>query len=107
MSQAEAGVVHTELGRALYPGPFLASCLAAGVLLAAGDRAAQERWLPLLAAGSVTGTVAVAGEAGQWSPGSQSVRAERAPSGLRPFSHPADVIPGHQSRIVAGAHLRP
>ena len=39
MSQAEASVVHTELGRALYPGPFLASSLAAGVLLA-GDRAA-------------------------------------------------------------------
>ena len=37
MSQAEASVVHTELGRALYPGPFLSSALADGVLLA-GDR---------------------------------------------------------------------
>ena len=58
MSQAEASVVHTELGRALYPGPFLSSGLAAGVLLAADDRTATERWLPLLADGSVTGTVA-------------------------------------------------
>ena len=41
MSQAEASVVHTELGRALYPGPFLSSGLAAGVLLA-GDRAARS-----------------------------------------------------------------
>ena len=65
LSQADAGVVHTELGHALYPGPFLPSALAAGVLLAAtGDAAAHgpmnadgaaaaKRWLPLLADGSV------------------------------------------------------
>ena len=42
LSQADAGVVHAELGHALYPGPFLPSGLAAGVLLAAtGDAAAQ------------------------------------------------------------------
>src|SRR5580692_12903991 len=73
MSQAEASVVHTELGRALYPGPFLPTCLAAGALVAAGDRAASEYWLPRLADGSVTGTVAAAGEDGQWAPGSDSV----------------------------------
>jgi alkylation response protein AidB-like acyl-CoA dehydrogenase len=78
MSQAEAGVVHTELGRVLYPGPFLPSCLAAGALLAAGDRPAAEYWLPRLADGSVTGTVAAAGEDGQWSPGSDSVEAGRS-----------------------------
>src|SRR6202041_1503882 len=72
LSQAEASVVHTELGHALYPGPFLPSALAAGVLLAAtGDAAATgpmtadgaaaaARWLPLLAGGSVTGTIAAA-----------------------------------------------
>ena len=47
-------MVHIELGRALYPGPFLPSGVAAGVLLEAGDRAVAERWLPLLADGSVT-----------------------------------------------------
>jgi alkylation response protein AidB-like acyl-CoA dehydrogenase len=77
MSQAEASVVHAELGRALYPGPFLPSRLAAGALLAAGDRAAAEYWLPRLASGSVTGTVAAAGEDGRWSPGSDSVEAGR------------------------------
>ena len=64
LSQAEACVVHTELGRALYPGPYLAGYLAAGVLAATvpatGDRAIAERWLPRLADGSVTGTIAVA-----------------------------------------------
>ena len=101
MSQAEASVVHTELGRALYPGPFLSSGLAAGVLLAVGDRAAQERWLPLLADGSATGTLAAADEAGHWSQGPDSVRAERAPGGWRLYGHPRYVIAGHVADIVA------
>ena len=49
LSQAEACVVHTELGRALYPGPYLAGYLAAGVLAATvpatGDCAiASKAW---------------------------------------------------------------
>ena len=72
-SQAEASVVHTELGRVLYPGPYLSTTLAGGMLLAADDRAAQERWLPLLADGSVIATVAAAGEDGRWEFGPDSV----------------------------------
>ena len=79
MSLAEASVVHTELGRALYPGPFLASSLAADMLLAAGDRAAQEHWLPLLADGSVTGTLAAADRPAT----GRRDRTASAPSGLR------------------------
>ena len=100
MSPAEASVVHTELGRALYPGPFLATSLAAGALLAVGDRAAQERWLPLLADGSVIGTLAAAGEAGYWSPGPDSVRAERAPGGWRLYGHRWYVIAAHVADIA-------
>ncbi len=105
MSQAEAGVVHTELGRALYPGPFLSSALTAGVLLA-GDRAAAEYWLPLLADGSATGTLAAADEAGHWSPGPDSVRAERVKragevgGGWRLYGHRWYVIAGHVADIV-------
>jgi alkylation response protein AidB-like acyl-CoA dehydrogenase len=44
LSQAEACVVHTELGRALYPGPYLAGYLAAGVLAATvGYRRPRDR----------------------------------------------------------------
>ena len=43
LGPAEACVVHTELGRVLYPGPLLASRLAAEALLAAGDHAAGDR----------------------------------------------------------------
>jgi alkylation response protein AidB-like acyl-CoA dehydrogenase len=100
MSQAEASVVHTELGRALYPGPFLSSSLAAGVLLASGDRAAAGGWLPRLADGSVTATVAAADEAGHWSPGPDSVRAERAPGGWRLYGHRWYVVAAHVADIV-------
>jgi alkylation response protein AidB-like acyl-CoA dehydrogenase len=100
MSQAEAGLVHTELGRALYPGPFLASCLAAGALLAAGDQTAARYWLPRLADGSVTGTVAAAGEDGRWSPGSDSVEAGRSAQGWYLRGTRWYVIAGHVAGIV-------
>jgi alkylation response protein AidB-like acyl-CoA dehydrogenase len=99
-SQAEASVVHTELGRALYPGPVLSSSLAASVLLAADDRLVAEQWLPWLANGSVTATVAAADEAGLWSPGPDSVRAERALGGWRLYGHRWYVIAAHVADIV-------
>ena len=113
MSQAEASVVHAELGRALYPGPFLSTALAARMLLAAGDREAQEQWLPQLADGSATATVAVAGEGGHWAPGPDSVRAERVKraggggmgrwaggEGWRLYGHRWYVLAAHVADIV-------
>ena len=55
----EVEVVLEELGRALYPGPFLATTLAA-LALQAGDNAdLQATHLPALAAGDLIATVAV------------------------------------------------
>ncbi len=100
MSQAEASVVHTELGRTLYPGPFLAGLLAAGVLATAGNLEAKQYLLPRLADGSVTATLAVAGEAGYWSPAADSVRAERAPGGWRLYGHRWYVMAAHVADLV-------
>ena len=100
LSQAEASVVHAELGRVLYPGPILATALAGGMLLATGDRAAQERWLPLLADGSVIATVAAAGEDGRWVFGPDSVRAERAPGGWRLYGHRWYVLAAQAADVV-------
>jgi alkylation response protein AidB-like acyl-CoA dehydrogenase len=101
LALAETAVVHTELGRALYPGPFLPTCLAAGVLLAAGDDDAAARWLPRLAEGSLTGTVAIAGEAGAWAPGTDSVRATETDDGWRLSGQRWFVIAAHVAGIVA------
>jgi alkylation response protein AidB-like acyl-CoA dehydrogenase len=100
LSQAEASVVHTELGRALYPGPFLSTALAAGVLLAAGHRDALQKWLPMLTDGSVTATLAAADEDGHWGFGPDSVRAERAPAGWRLYGHRWYVMAAHVVDIV-------
>jgi alkylation response protein AidB-like acyl-CoA dehydrogenase len=101
VSQAEASVVHAELGRTLYPGPFLASSLAAGVLLAATDSvAAAKRWLPLLADGSVTGTIAAADKDGRWSSAPGSVRAHLTPHGWRLYGSCWYVIAAHVANIL-------
>ena len=92
--------MNSELGRALYPGPLLSTALAGGMLLATGDRAAQERWLPLLADGSVIATVAAAGEGGHWVFGPDSVRAERAPGGWRLYGHRWYVLAAHAADVV-------
>jgi alkylation response protein AidB-like acyl-CoA dehydrogenase len=100
LSQAETCVVHTELGRALYPGPFLPGCLAAAALLAASNGEAREHWLPLMANGSVIATVAAANEAGHWSPGPDSVQAEHAIDGWRLSGRRWYAIAAHVADIV-------
>ena len=100
-SQVEASVVNSELGRALYPGPLLSTALASGMLLAAGDRAAQGGRPPRLADGSVIGTVAAADEGGHWVFGPDSVRAERAPGGWRLYGHRRYVLGAHAADVVA------
>src|SRR5256714_12660153 len=103
LSQVEASVMHSELGRALYPGPLLATALAGGLLLATGDRVARERWPPLLADGSVIAAVAAADEDGRWVFGPDSVRAERAPGGWRLYGHRWYVLAAHAADVVVVA----
>jgi alkylation response protein AidB-like acyl-CoA dehydrogenase len=97
-SQVEACAIHIELGRALYPGPFLPSSVAAGALLATGHRETCERWLPRLAAGSVAGTVAVADEAGHWRAG--GIRADYGTGGWRLSGRRWYVVAAHVAGIV-------
>ena len=59
LGPAEACVVHAELGHALYPGPFLASGLAAGALLAAFQAAeATVRYAAVTAVDGATEAMA-------------------------------------------------
>lgn len=69
----ELGIVQEELGRALVPGPFLASAvLAAGAIRAAGTPADHAALLPGLAAGDRIATLALVEASGAWSPDSVS-----------------------------------
>src|SRR5271169_3851358 len=104
-SQVEACAIHIELGRVLYPGPFLPSSVAAGALLATGHREACAQWLPQLAAGTVAGTVAAADEAGHWAPGHWTpgpggIRADYATGGGRLYGRRWYVVTAHAAGIV-------
>jgi alkylation response protein AidB-like acyl-CoA dehydrogenase len=66
MGFLELAIVAEQLGRATVPGPFLATATQfAPAVRELGDEAAQKRLLPRVAAGEVTGTLAVA-EGGSW-----------------------------------------
>jgi alkylation response protein AidB-like acyl-CoA dehydrogenase len=62
----ELGIVLEEMGRALLPSPFFATVALAGQALTAADDDAKSRWLPGIADGSLTATVAVSEESGSW-----------------------------------------
>ena len=55
-----------ELGHAATPGPFLAVALATVALGASGNRPAQDRWLPEIAAGDAIVTLALAEDDCEW-----------------------------------------
>jgi alkylation response protein AidB-like acyl-CoA dehydrogenase len=99
-SLVEACAIHIELGRALYPGPLLPTSVAAGTLLATGHRESCEQWLPLLADGSVAGTVAAADEAGHWASGPDDVRADYGTGGWRLSGRRWYVVAAHAAGIV-------
>ncbi len=64
---AELAVVLEEMGRRLLPAPFFSTIgLAAQALLASGDDQACRRYLPGIARGELTATLAVCDESGSW-----------------------------------------
>jgi alkylation response protein AidB-like acyl-CoA dehydrogenase len=87
----EVGILVEELGRAAAPGPFLATVThLAPVLREAG----AGQVLAALAAGRVTGTLAVA-ERGAWRPRQVATTARRAAGGW--------VVDGEKSHVLDGA----
>ncbi|MFI6361390.1 acyl-CoA dehydrogenase family protein [Nocardia sp. NPDC050630] len=63
----ELGIVLEEMGRALLPSPYFATVALGGQALATcGDDSAKARWLPAIADGSLTATLALAEESGSW-----------------------------------------
>lgn len=75
-SWVELSIVLEEAGRVLLGGPFFATVvLGAQALIASGDSAAQEEYLPGLAEGKLTATLAVAEADGRWAGGGVVARA--------------------------------
>ena len=90
----DAAVLLGELGRSLAPVPFLSSgVLATSLLLSAGSTAQKKAWLPRLASGELTATVAWLEESEWLDPAGVTLRARRARERLRPVSYTHLTLP--------------
>ena len=98
---AELAVALEEMGRVLCPAPLLSSVVLAGqALLGSGERQACERWLPGIASGALTATVA-----GFLHPA--DVTAERGPGGWVLRGEADFVLDGEGADLVLVAARAP
>ena len=91
----DLAVVAEVLGYHAVPGPFLGHALAGLAIGRAGSATQREQWLPKLASGEVTATVALAEQGAGWQPDQWSLVAGDALCGskqLVPFAELADLI---------------
>jgi acyl-CoA dehydrogenase len=96
--EIELGVVFEEAGRALLCAPLLATAgLAIPLLLAVGDVAAMDRYLPGLCGGSLVATVVTAGQTG-------GPAAPEAPAESSVTEHPGvTAVPGDDGWRLSGS----
>jgi alkylation response protein AidB-like acyl-CoA dehydrogenase len=74
-SLLDVALLMEELGRAALPGPFVASAVVAtSLLLAAGSREQQQRWLPAMATGERIVSLALVEDEGSWDPDAVGLR---------------------------------
>jgi alkylation response protein AidB-like acyl-CoA dehydrogenase len=101
LGMIEQALVLEEMGRAAYPGPYFATVvLAATALIAGGNRAQLDAYLPGIAEGTIKATLALMEDRLATGPEGIALRArsqggEYVLSGTKrfvPFAHVADVI---------------
>ena len=97
----ELGVVLEEMGRALLCAPFFSTVvLGVRTLLACGDREARARWLPDIAAGRVTATLAAAEDSGSWDAAMVSTRAVPSGEGWTLTGRKSFVVDGTTADLI-------
>ena len=96
----ELALLHEEMGRVAYPGPFLATVVLGGLPLLLGGSATQkEKWLPAIASGQARGTAALLEDSLDWDPAATTATATKTAAGWSvsgvkrfvPWAHVADV----------------
>jgi alkylation response protein AidB-like acyl-CoA dehydrogenase len=97
----ELGIVLEEMGRTLLPAPFFSTVALAGqALTASGDADAQARWLPGIAGGSLTATLALSEEQGGSSLGAVTTTATAADEGWRLSGTKMFVVDGASADLL-------
>jgi alkylation response protein AidB-like acyl-CoA dehydrogenase len=98
---AELGIILAEMGGALLVAPYFATVALAGQALAASaDEEAMARWLPGIADGSLTATLAVAEESGSWDLAEVAATAKPADGGWAVTGAKLYVIDGDTADLV-------
>ncbi|MEU9456128.1 acyl-CoA dehydrogenase family protein [Streptomyces sp. NPDC048277] len=101
LGPAELGVVLEEMGRALCPSPFFATVALAGqALLRCGDVRAQERWLPGIASGALTATLATAEPDGGWESDVRTAATGLPDGGWSLNGTKSHVVDGHTADLL-------
>ncbi|MBF6207400.1 acyl-CoA dehydrogenase family protein [Streptomyces gardneri] len=97
----ELGVVLEEMGRRLYVGPYFSTVALVGQLLTeTGDEEARKLWLPSIADGSLTATLAVTEESGSWDPATFTTRADATAAGWRLTGVKSFVLDGASAGLI-------
>ncbi|MCW2621065.1 MAG: acyl-CoA dehydrogenase domain protein, partial [Frankiales bacterium] len=97
----ELGIVLEEMGRALLVSPYFATVALAGqALTACEDAEAQAAYLPGIAAGTATATLAVTEESGSWDLGDVATAATADGDGWRLSGTKMFVVDGHTAELL-------
>jgi alkylation response protein AidB-like acyl-CoA dehydrogenase len=97
----ELAVVCEEMGRALLCAPYFATAaLAVPALLASGDQAAAEDYLPAIADGTTIATLAVPEADGAWATDALQTRARRSGDGYLLDGRKSFVLDGHVADVI-------
>ena len=96
-----------QLGRRLLPSPFFATCcLATPALLLSQNQALKARWLPLIAAGELSASLAYTSSP-RWDDGGVQVYAQSHSGGYRLNGHYLYVIDGADCDLLIIAARTP
>jgi len=100
-TQIELGVVLEEMGRALLCAPFFSTVvLAANTLLQSGDKAAMTKYLPGIASGEKTATLASTEPSGKWDEKGITMEAKGSGTDFKLNGTKMFVIDGHTANLV-------
>lgn len=103
----ELSILLEQMGRYLLCAPFYATaCLATPALLLSSNEALKQRWLPTIAAGSCSATLAFAGGQG-WGADDVTASVQPLADGYRLSGHYPQVIDGCQATLLIVAARTP
>jgi alkylation response protein AidB-like acyl-CoA dehydrogenase len=88
------------MGRGLLGSPFLTTTLAGQLLLALGDEAQREAWLPKLATGNAIGTIALLEPDGSWDLSTPRSHAHKNDAGYMLHVRKHQVLDGGRADIL-------